>query len=194
MLPAVPIAVISACVGLEESYAGWSRWAYLLFFLYGVVIATDERFRAALRRDAVPAAALGIALFLAGLPAFLSLSDPFTAMSWPAAGARAVYGAAGWCWLTAILGLLDRRTPRAAGPDAAPRRQFLAYMTTASLPLYVLHQPILVAVAFQVVRWDAPIVTKYAVIVAVSLVATVAAYDLLVRRTRATRFLFGMRP
>lgn len=34
---------------------------------------------------------------------------------------------------------------------------------------------------------------KYLVIVAASLTLTVAAYDLLVRRTRVTRFLFGMR-
>jgi hypothetical protein len=44
-----------------------------------------------------------------------------------------------------------------------------------------------------VVGWDAPIVVKYTMIVAVSLALTVAAYDLLVRRTRVTRFLFGMR-
>src|SRR6266568_6465717 len=55
------------------------------------------------------------------------------------------------------------------------------------------HQPIVVAVAYRVVRWDAPIGVKYPVIVAASLVLTVAAYDLLVRRTRVTRFLFGMR-
>ena len=47
-----PLAVISALLGLEEAYAAWSRWAYLLFFLYGFVLAADERFRAAMRRDA----------------------------------------------------------------------------------------------------------------------------------------------
>jgi hypothetical protein len=63
----------------------------------------------------------------------------------------------------------------------------------AALPLYILHQPIVVGVAYGVVGWDAPIVVKYLVIVAASLTLTVAAYDLLVRRTRVTRFLFGMR-
>jgi hypothetical protein len=61
------------------------------------------------------------------------------------------------------------------------------------LPLYVLHQSIVVAVAYGVVRWEAPIAAKYIAIVAVSLVLTVAVYELLVRRTRVTRFLFGMR-
>jgi hypothetical protein len=57
----------------------------------------------------------------------------------------------------------------------------------------VLHRPIVVAVARNVVPWDAPIPVEYAVIVAISLVLTLGAYDLLVRRTRVTRFLFGMR-
>ncbi len=61
------------------------------------------------------------------------------------------------------------------------------------LPLYILHQPILVAVAYGVVGLPAPIAVKYAVIVVATLGLTLAAYDLLVRRTRVTRFLFGMR-
>jgi hypothetical protein len=44
-----------------------------------------------------------------------------------------------------------------------------------------------------VVGWSAPIAVAYAVLVTISLVLTPAAYELLVRRTRVTRFLFGMR-
>jgi hypothetical protein len=50
-----------------------------------------------------------------------------------------------------------------------------------------------VAVAYLVVPWRAPIMVEYAVIVAISMTLTFAAYDILVRRTRITRFLFGMR-
>ena len=52
---------------------------------------------------------------------------------------------------------------------------------------------LLLAVAYGVVGWDAPLAVKYFVIVTASLALTVAAYDLLVRRTRLTRLLFGMR-
>ncbi|MFF5212939.1 acyltransferase [Streptosporangium sp. NPDC000396] len=202
LLPAVPVAVISALMGLEEGYAAWSRWAYLLFFLYGFVLASDERFREAMRRDAVPAAAAGLVLFLVGMPGFLIAAeapggDPFTDMTALAIGARTLYGAAGWCWLVAILGFLDRRRRPAPAAAREPRdgrgRRLYGYLATAALPLYVLHQPIVVGVAYGVVGWGAPIAVKYLVIVAASLVLTVAAYDLLVRRTRVTRFLFGMR-
>ncbi|WP_424535731.1 acyltransferase family protein [Sphaerisporangium viridialbum] len=201
LLAAVPVAVVSALLGLEQAYAAWSRWAYLLFFLYGFVLAADERFRAAMRRDARLAAALGVVLFLAGLPVFLTAGDatggnPLTDMNALAIGARAVYGATGWCWLVAILGLLDRRRPAPAAVQA-PReslgRRLYGYLATAVLPLYILHQPILVAVAYGVVGLPAPIAVKYAVIVVATLGLTLAAYDLLVRRTRVTRFLFGMR-
>jgi len=204
LLPALPVAVVCALVGLEEPFAGWSRWAYLLFFLYGFVLATDERFRVAVRRDAPMAAVVGAGLFLAGLPAFLAVGDaggdPFTDMSPLATGARTLYGLAGWCWLVAIIGLLDRRRAGGEDKDAAADgrrpargRRLYGYLAAAVLPLYILHQPIVVAVAYGVVGWDAPIVVKYAAIVAISLALTVAAYDLLVRRTRVTRFLFGAR-
>ncbi|MET8383751.1 acyltransferase family protein [Streptosporangium canum] len=219
LLPAVPVAAVSALAGLEEGFAAWSRWAYLLFFLYGFMLAADERFRAAMRRDAVPAAVLGTVLFLVGMPGFLVVGnvfggDPFTDMTPLAIGARTLYGATGWCWLVAILGLLDRRRPapdterrppdgqgqeqgreqdREQGREQGRGRRLYGYLAAAALPLYVLHQPIVVAVAYGVVGWHAPIPVKYLVIVAVSLTLTVAAYDLLVRRTRVTRSLFGIR-
>jgi len=162
-----------------------------------------------MRRDGVVAAVLGIVLFAAAGAAFVAVADaggdPFTGAGSVAVGGRALFGAAGWCWLVAILGLLDRRrrpsATEAASAGADPGvptvsrgRRLYAYLREAVLPLYILHQPIVVAVAYGVVGWDAPIPVKYAAIVAASLVLTVAAYDLLVRRTPVTRFLFGMRP
>lgn len=198
LLPAVPLAALTAVLGMEEAFAGWSRWAYLLFFLFGFLLAGDGRYRAAMRKDAVLAVVAALVLLGVGMPGFLIIGgDPFTDMTPAAMAVRTLYGAAGWCCLVAILGLLDRRSrpakpPEETGSPSRTRRVY-AYLATAVLPLYILHQPIVVAVAYGVVGWDAPIIVEYAVIVAVSLTLTIAAYDLLVRRTRVTRFLFGMR-
>lgn len=228
LLPALPVAVVGAALGMEEAFAGWSRWAYLLFFLYGFVLAADDRFRAAMRRDAVPAAVIGIVLFCASGAALGSAGgDPFTDMTVHAAVARTLFGAAGWCWLVAILGLLDRPAREPAPPHREPappeheppphreptppehepappgrgpgerrdrRRRVLAYLGAAALPIYILHQPIVVAVAYFVVRWQAPILVKYVTIVAATFVILFAIYELMVRRTRATRLILGMRP
>ncbi len=45
-----------------------------------------------------------------------------------------------------------------------------------------------------IVRWDGPIVGKYLVLVIVSFAGTLGLYEVLVRRFRVTRVLFGMKP
>ncbi|MEV0136244.1 acyltransferase family protein [Dactylosporangium sp. NPDC050688] len=197
LLPAVPLAVVGAVLGMEEAFAGWSRWAYLLFFLYGFALAADDRFRAAMRRDAVPAAVAGVVLFAAaGVALDTAGGEPFTDMTVPAAVARVLFALAGWCWLVAILGLLDRPAPGtpAAGPAPDGRRgRVRAYLAVAALPMYVLHQPIVVATAYVVVRWQVPAPVKYLAIVASSFVIMFAVYELAVRRFRPARLLFGNR-
>lgn len=222
---AVPLAVICAGLGMEEGFAGWHRWAYLVFFAAGFVLASDVRFRRAMRRAAVPATAAGLALFALGMPGFMFAGrddgDAFTDMNAAAIGARTLFGAAGWCWVVAILGLLDRRNqpsqpsqpgqpgrdepseaadPAAGGnparqPPGRPDRlrRGYAYFAPAVLPFYVLHQPVLVAVAYGVVGWDLAGPLKYLVIVTLTFATTLVVQDLLVRRTKATRALFGMR-
>jgi len=195
LLPAIPVALCTTVFGMEEPYAGWSRWSYLLFFLYGFVLAADDRFRTAMRRDAVPAAVLGVVLFgFSGAALAAAGGDPFTDMTVLAVVSRLLFGLAGWCWLVAILGLLDRPARRPApGPASGSRRRWLAYLGAAALPLYILHQPILVAVAYFVVRWPVPAPVKYLAIVAATFAIMFAVYDLGIRRTRITRLLFGMR-
>ena len=61
------------------------------------------------------------------------------------------------------------------------------------LPFYLLHEPVIVAVAWVIVRWHAPTLVKYPVLVAVSFTATLGIYELAVRRYRPTRLLFGMK-
>ncbi len=213
LLGALPTAAVSAVLGLEEGLGGWSRWAYLLFFGYGFLLAADDRIRAAVRRHGRVAAVLGLLLFAGGAALFLAASqeggDPLTASGTVAVAGRLLYGAAGWCWLVAILGLLDR-APGPGGSDpsrpAAPPggsdagrsgtrpRRWYGYLREAVLPLYVLHQPVVVVAAFWITRADGPILVEYLLLVTASLVLTFGVYDLLVRRTAVTRFLFGMRP
>ncbi|MBT3155150.1 acyltransferase family protein [Streptomyces sp. CHD11] len=195
LLPALPLAAVNALLGMEEGFAGWNRWAYLLFFVCGFAFADDERVREATRRVAVPVGVLGVVLFAGAAPGFVAGDDPFTDRTAFALTTRALFGAAGWCWVTAILGLLDRPRPGPPGGRSRADRGsgFLAYLGLAALPLYVLHQPVVVAFAYGVVGWSAPMAVKYAVIVAASLAVLLPLYEYGVRRTVVTRFLFGTR-
>ncbi|GAB2789335.1 hypothetical protein GCM10027073_21860 [Streptomyces chlorus] len=202
LLPALPLTAVNALLGMEEGFAGWNRWAYLLFLLLGFALADDEQVRALTRRAAVPVGVLGLVLFAGTAPGFVAGDDPFTAWTPFALFTRALFGAAGWCWVLAILGLLDRPrngTARAGGGTEGTRgrdrilHRALRYGALAALPLYVLHQPVVVVFAYGVVGWSVPAAVKYAVIVLSSLAVIFTIHEFGVRRTRVTRFLFGMR-
>ncbi len=125
----------------------------------------------------MPTGVAGLALFAGTAPGFMALDDPFTVWSPFALVTRALFGAAGWCRVAAVLGLLDR--PR----EVRPPSRVMVYPGTAALPVYVLHQPV-------VVGRPAPIAVEYAVIVAGSPTLILVRYEGVVRRTR---LLFGMR-
>jgi len=61
------------------------------------------------------------------------------------------------------------------------------------LPFYLLHEPVIVAAAWFIVRWHAPILGKYAALVLLSFAVTLALYEVLVRRFRVPRLLLGMK-
>jgi peptidoglycan/LPS O-acetylase OafA/YrhL len=96
--------------------------------------------------------------------------------------------------------LMERRARSGAeGPDVTragseTRSQRIArYVNEAVLPFYVLHEPVIVAAAWVIVRWDAPLVAKYVALVVVSFAVTLGLYELLIRRCRIPRLLFGMK-
>ena len=110
---------------------------------------------------------------------------------------------AGWAWLAAIAGFAAAVTARhrhtgTATPPPAPARQprwqrAAGYANQAVLPFYLLHEPVIVAFAWIIARWHAPIPVKYPALVAASFTATLVLYELTVRRYRITRLLFGMK-
>ncbi|NGN63490.1 acyltransferase family protein [Streptomyces sp. A7024] len=198
LLPALAFAVILAFARMEENYAGWHRWTYLMFFAAGCWLTADDRWWTVLRRDAALAGWLGAGFFLACAPGVAMADEPFTDMSALAISARALFGAAGWCLVLALVGLLDRRRQRrrAAGSLAQtppkPGRLY-GYLAPAVLPIYILHQPVVVAVAYFLIATPLPLPLEYAALVAIAFALTLAVYELLVRRLPPLRFLFGMR-
>jgi peptidoglycan/LPS O-acetylase OafA/YrhL len=61
------------------------------------------------------------------------------------------------------------------------------------LPFYVLHEPVIVVIAYWLVRWEVGIVPKYLALVVASFVGTLVLYEFCVRRFRVARFLLGMK-
>ncbi|MDH3249418.1 MAG: acyltransferase [Acidimicrobiia bacterium] len=204
LLAGIPFAALDVVFGSEEGLAGWSRYSYATFILYGYLLATDRRFRRALQRFRTRNLVLGVALFgVAGV--FYNVAsnspgvDPLADFDLASLGLRSVKGLSGWLTLAAILGFAggstQTRLPRPE-PKAAPTlvSRVTAYTAEAVLPIYVLHQTVIVLLAYYVVQWQIPSVARYLVISLVSLIVILAIYDVAVRRTRLTRFVFGMKP
>ena len=214
-LLALPVAVIEAALGTEES-GGWNRYAFIPFLLYGFLLAADPRFGEAIRRHARVALLVGVpAMFiLLGLGYYLSEvagQDPAVAYDGWSVLWRFVKGIGAWAWIITIMGaamsVVQRRArpptpavPRQPQPDDPAegtlrlRDRAIGYANQAVLPVYVLHQTVIVMIGFYVVQWEVPTLAKYLVISFTALVATLVLYDIGVRRTTVTRVLFGMKP
>jgi glucan biosynthesis protein C len=61
------------------------------------------------------------------------------------------------------------------------------------LLLYVFHQPVIVALSYYVVQWQADVTVKMIVIFFGSLAMTLSIVELLVRRVAPLRALFGIK-
>jgi peptidoglycan/LPS O-acetylase OafA/YrhL len=207
LLPVLPLAAVEVLGGSEAGHGAWNDASYALFLLYGFLAAADPRIGQAFRRRWRAAMALGGLLLVAGGAVFAVASadgDPLTAMDLPAMAFRLLKSAAGWAWVVAVLGLAAGRAARPGTPPGpapvltatapvGPVRRLGASANDAVLAFYVLHEPVVVAVACAVLSWRVAPGVQYLLIAGVSLAATWLLCEL-VRRHPVTRFLFGLKP
>jgi hypothetical protein len=71
--------------------------------------------------------------------------------------------------------------------------KWLQYGQEAIVPFYVFHQPVILAIAFNVVGWETGMLPKMLAVILGSFVVTGAIYVLLVRRVAPLRDAFGMK-
>lgn len=190
LLFGVPIAL--AHLALKASFPGehdWGEFAwYFAFFLVGYVLVSDPRFLAAVRRDLVPALVVGVVGFAA-----VGALDPFAWYeAWAAHPAYSpsyflnigLFTLQGWAWAVAALsvGMRVRRF----------RRPLPGAVADSAMPFFLVHQPVILALAFFVVAWDAGIPVKLLVLLVVSLAVSASAAWLL-SRAAVTRRLLGVK-
>jgi glucans biosynthesis protein C len=202
VLPALPLAVVEVALGSDTGHGAWNHSSYALFLVYGFLAAAGPRTGEALQRHWRPAAALGLLGFLAAGVAYRAADaggEPFTGMDPLSTAFRLLKSVDGWLWVVAILGFTRARAAplRSPAPEPAGRagrlRRLGAYANDAVLPFYLLHEPVIVVVAYAVLAWPIGGAAQYCLIALSSLAATLVLYELGVRRSRVTRFLFGLK-
>jgi len=153
---------------------------YLLLTVYGFVLASSPatwdwlaKFRRPALAIAITSTVTVIGLLLAGLIRHDSVADSMLANAFT------------WTWLMVFLGY-GRQYLSFGNP-------LLTWARDASYPIYILHQTVIILIAYFVIRqpWAAWI--KYWVVAATTLAACALIYEFLVRRVGFLRVAFGMK-
>ena len=69
----------------------------------------------------------------------------------------------------------------------------LRYLNEAVYPYFIIHQTIIVALGYYIVQWQMPLMIKCILLISLSVLMIMATYHLVIRKTKVTRFLFGMK-
>jgi peptidoglycan/LPS O-acetylase OafA/YrhL len=91
-----------------------------------------------------------------------------------------------WLWLMAILGYARRYLNFST--------KALQYANEAVYPFYILHQTVIVCIAYYMINWQASIAVKYTLICIGMFLICWLLYEFLIKRTNLTRMLFGLKP
>jgi glucan biosynthesis protein C len=186
----VPLLIVR--LGLQPFFPeehDWADFFYLMsMFVLGFVLYAHEGFTRAIRRDWPILLAMGIVSSLAW--AYLALTAESYDIEAPPRTLRdfllwSVITINSWSWTTFLLFIGMRYLDFS--------NKWLEYGQEAVLPFFLLHQPVIIAIAFYVVQWDAGIPVKLITVVIGSFAVTIGLYELLIRRIGPLRVVFGMK-
>ena len=168
----------------RRSMGGWNIFVYLVFFMCGYLLASDEKYKRVVEKNRVPYFAFAVLTTLIGFCLRKSgISPPFGSLGYLGVSILRTFNS--WVWVLALLGLGSRYLTY--------RNRLLQYASEAVLPFYILHQSVIVAAGFFFINWNIEIFVKYLVLAASSFFAIMLIYEFIVRRTGLLRFLFGMK-
>jgi len=192
LLLAIPIVLVNIAAvppyfilpNFFSGYGGWKIPTYFVFFVTAYVMACNPQFEESVEKSRMLALLLGILTsFLAIGALLIAEADPsgvashyLTVSTWQALN--------GWCWVVAILGFGRKHL--------SFNHKFLETSNELVLPFYVLHQSVIVAVAFYVVGLNLIGIEKFLLILLASF-PIILALLYPISKINVLRFLFGMR-
>jgi peptidoglycan/LPS O-acetylase OafA/YrhL len=91
-----------------------------------------------------------------------------------------------WSWVIAIVGYGQKYLNK--------NSKILKFFNEGIYPFYILHQTVIIAIAYPMIDWSEGIIVKFLLLALLSFSVTVAIYALLIRPFNIMRFLFGMKP
>jgi peptidoglycan/LPS O-acetylase OafA/YrhL len=178
ILPIAAIEYFNPLINLGVPHqGGWHMFSFVFFLIYGFFFANNDGFQHAIERHARYAPWIALLSVIAA--ALLYLISPNLYLS--------LIPVSIYVWSIDIL-ILTYARKHLSQPSKT-----LALLGDSALPFYIVHEPILVAIAFYVCAKELAILPKLAIILTASLPLMVLAVAL-IRRVNGLRFLFGLRP
>ena len=189
LVPATPFVLYVAVLDIYLSSSDMANWAYwagtartLTFFFMGFFAAKNGHFWSAIDRALPASIGLSLALAILELTAWLNQFEMGTdsGLLYAALLLRPFYA---WSIMVMLLGLARRF---ASGPSRA-----LTYLTAGVFPYYILHQTIIVVVAYWFTMHEAPLAIEATAIIGATVLGCALGYEI-IRRVTVLRPLFGL--
>jgi len=167
----------------------WADFFFLFtFFIIGFVVISEERLRQAIRQDWLITLITGTVAFLGGVAISLSTGEfdiemaprqPLDFLWW------SLMVVCGWCWTVFALSVGMRFLNFS--------NRLLQYGQEAIVPFFVLHQPVIIVVAYFIVPWNANLVAKILIVILGSFTISIGLYQVAIKHFGLLRMSFGMK-
>jgi glucans biosynthesis protein C len=168
--------------GTNSLVDDWAAMAfYIIFFMAGFILVPNKNISEAIRKQRLLylAETIILTIIMFSLPRLIE-SERTGKLVWDIAGIILAWS----CGITAV----------------GFAKQFLNFdsdfrkiANEAIFPFYLLHQPVIVAVGYIMVRWDIPVPLKVLLITFTSFAIIAVLYWMVIRRVNVLRVIFGMK-
>lgn len=192
ILPIIATQVILRPFFPDDTHSLFDDWAYFTFcftfFIAGMLVASSDRLWEILLQKR--RFHLMIAMLSLGLMEFLYAVNWDYIQPYLNVDLELIWNInaiiISWSWVVTVVGYgqkyLNRNSP------------VLKYSNEGIYPFYIIHQTLIIAIAYPMIDWSEGIVVKFILLTALSFAATVGFYAILIKPFNFMRFLFGMKP
>jgi glucan biosynthesis protein C len=184
MLLLLPLLIIGTVLNGIANLGGWGLFFYLAIFLYGYFAFSDLNFIVFVRKTGMWTGAISLisTVIFMGWSLGFGIPQNGTIPSLLFSLLRVVNV---WFSLFYIFYLADRYLRGS--------NRFLQYTSEASMPLYVIHQPVIVSLGFLIYTLDWSVSLKLFFLVLTACLVILFLYHVIIKRLDVFRVLFGMK-
>ena len=175
----------------DETHSLIDDWAYFTFcfsfFIAGIVVASsDKLWEILLQKRKFH---LLIALASLVLLEFLYAVDWDSIQPYLTIDLELIWdinsAIIAWSWVITVVGYGQKYLNK--------NSKILKYSNEGIYPFYILHQTIIIIIAYPMINWSEGIIVKFLLLTILSFIATVGTYLIFIRPFNITRFLFGVK-